>query len=312
MSKIISPHDRFFRSAMKNHKVAVDFFDHYLPSTLREALNIETLHCLDTSYIDDDLSAVMSDLVFHCELSGHTAYISLLVEHQSSPDQRLPFRVHHYLFSLLHTHSKQPPETLLPPVYTLVFYHGRQTPYPYSLNLFDCFNDPLKIMPSIIGQPLNLVDINQLSDEQLAKQQWIGPLLTSLKHIREKNIQPYMIKVLSTLSWPLSDNDAKALLRLMLNYLLNSGNIERIDDIISVVEQVPKSIRGDLMTIAEQLKAQGREEGIQKGLSTGRQQGREQGIESVALRMLNEGAEPAFVAKMTGLTIERVIALLAG
>ena len=53
----------------------------------------------------------------------------------------MPFRIHHYLFGVLHSHWKQHPDKPLPPVYALLLYHGSDTPYPYSLNLLDCFED---------------------------------------------------------------------------------------------------------------------------------------------------------------------------
>ena len=99
-----------------------------------------------------------------------------------------------FIRAALQNHRKQQPKQLLPAVYTIVFYHGKETPYPYSLSLQDCFDDPLSIMSEVLYQPLPLIDANQLSDEALKKQQWIGPLLTAMKYIRQKDMTNKRLK----------------------------------------------------------------------------------------------------------------------
>ena len=48
------------------------------------------------------------------------------------------------------------------------------------------------------------------------------------------------------------------------------------------------------------------QEGEEKGLEKGREEGREEGREKVALNLLKEGAEPAFICKVTGLSEEEL------
>lgn len=56
------------------------------------------------------------------------------------------------------------------------------------------------------------------------------------------------------------------------------------------------------MTLAEQLIA----EGLQKGRLEGLQKGRLEGKLEVANRLLLEGAELSFIAKITGLSLEKL------
>ena len=98
-----------------------------------------------------------------------------------------------FIRAALQNHRKQQSKKLLPAVYTIVFYHGKETPYPYSLSLQDCFDDPLSIMSEVLYQPLPLIDANQLSDEAL-KKPWIGPLLTAMKYIRQKDMTNKRLK----------------------------------------------------------------------------------------------------------------------
>ena len=200
--------------------------------------------------------------------------------------------------------------SLLPAVYTLVFYHGAISPYPYSLNLLDCFDDPLGLMQEVLYHNLPLIDVNQLSDKQLKQQEWVGPMALALKHSRAQDITPYALDILASLPWHLKQTNTVELLQLLVRYLFAVGNIDDIDDFIEMsAEQLPDPVRSEIMTAAEKLKDLGRQEGIQKGIQTGIQKGRQESLETVALAMLHESADNAFVSRVTGLpatTIERL------
>ena len=197
-----------------------------------------------------------------------------------------------------------------------MFYHGKTTPYPYSLSLQDCFDDPLNLMSEFFYQDIALVDVNQLSDEALKQQEWIGPVTRALKHIRQQEMAPHALDILASLHWPISQYEGKELLSLVLNYMFNEGNIKDIDSFMkSSSEQLSGPIRREMMTFAEQMEErgiqkgmqQGKQEGILEGEAKGKQEGKAKGIEQgkqdIALRMLNEGVELAFIAKVTDLSL---------
>ena len=263
-------HDKFFRASMNHPSVAIDFIQHNFPKKITQALNISTLKLLQQSFINKDLQEYCSDIVFSCELADKPAYLTLLIEHQSAPDKMMAFRIHQYLFGLLGNHRKQYPKKLLPAAYSLVFYHGKTTPYPYSLSLQDCFDDPLNIMSEVLYQDIALVDVNLLSDEALKQQEWIGPVTRALKHIRQQEMAPYALDILASLHWSMEKYEAKEMLHLLLKYLLSAGSIEDIDSFMaSSSEQLSSPIRSEMMTFAEKME----ERGIQKGMQQGKQEG---------------------------------------
>jgi predicted transposase/invertase (TIGR01784 family) len=306
--KINNVHDKFFRASMGHQSVAIDFIQHHFPKKISQALNTNSLKLLQQSFIKQDLQEHFSDLVFSCELADKPAYLTLLIEHQSSPDKMMAFRIHQYLFGLLSNYRKQHPNKLLPAVYSLVFYHGKTTPYPYSLSLQSCFDDPLNIMSEVLYKDIALVDVNQLPDEVLKKQEWIGPVTSALKYIRQQEMAPFALGILSSLHWPMDKYEAKEMLHLLLNYLLSAGNIEDIDSFMtSSIEQLSSPIRSEMMTFAEKMEERGIEKGKQEGILEGKQEGmlegETRGKQDVALRMLNEGVELAFISKVTDFSL---------
>jgi recombination-promoting nuclease RpnB len=307
---IIRPHDKFFRAAMGHKSVAIDFFKGNLPIKIQQSLNMNSLALIQQSYIDNKLQETISDLVFSCELADKPAYLTLLVEHQSSSDPMMPFRVHHYIFGMLHSYRKQHPKKLLPAVYAVVFYHGEKV-NGHTLNLWECFDDPLNLMPDILYNEINVVDVNEISDKKLSEQPWAGPMARALKHIRQKDMTPYALDILRSILWPLDNHEGMDLLQLLLNYLLRVGNIEDVDTFIDIsTKQLSGLMRSEVMTFAETLEERGiqkgREQGIQKGREQGIQKGREEGIQKVALTMLKEGVDAAFIIKTTGLSLQDI------
>ena len=82
--------------------------------------------------------------------------------------------------------------------------------------------------------------------------------------------------------------EAKEMLGLLLNYLFNAGNIEDIDSFMtSSIEKLSSPMRSEIMTFAEKLE----ERGI------------EQGKQDIALKMLNERVDLAFISKVTDLSL---------
>ena len=351
MAKIISAHDKFFRSAMQNQPVAMEFFQHYLPSPLCEGLSLDTIKLQNSTYIDKDFQETVSDLVFNCRYkegdksnSEEEARVVLLVEHQSTPDQLMPFRVYHYMFNFLHGQLKERAQKhakdKLNAVYALVFYHGKQTPYPYSMNLADSFYDPLNIMNGMFPVPVNLIDANQITEEELKQQNLFGLMASALKHSRDSDVGRRIIEDMKSLAQiqQLMDLSPELTLNLSttyLNYMLIVGNIVNLKQFVQGIAQLPEPIRGETMTAAEQLRAQGREEGleegmekgmekgiekgmekgIEKGIEKGMEKGMERGIEKgtvkVAINSLKEGIEPRFIARITGLDLAVILKLKA-
>ena len=104
MADPIKPHDTFFRSAMQNKIVVREFFQYNLPPAIRDSLDLSSSRLESSTYITDDLQETFSDLVFTCDykkgVGEGEVRIALLIEHQSTPDRLMPFRVFHYLFNL--------------------------------------------------------------------------------------------------------------------------------------------------------------------------------------------------------------------
>lgn len=88
---IAKAHDHFFRSAMSDKRVAREFFEAHLPDDLRKAIDLDHLELQSGTFIDDFRQESIADMLFRTMIQGHEAYLYLLVDHQSQPDEQIPY-----------------------------------------------------------------------------------------------------------------------------------------------------------------------------------------------------------------------------
>lgn len=80
----------------------------------------------------DSLRPFYSDVLYSLETTCGRGYVHILIEHQSSPDKYMAFRLMRYAVAAMHRHLEAGHKTL-PLVIPILFYQGRRSPYPWSL-----------------------------------------------------------------------------------------------------------------------------------------------------------------------------------
>ena len=78
------PHDAVFKKIMSYPEMARDFLDIHLPIALREICDLQTLKLESTSFIEQDLRAYYSDVVWSLKTREGLGYIYCVIEHQST------------------------------------------------------------------------------------------------------------------------------------------------------------------------------------------------------------------------------------
>lgn len=80
----------------------------------------------------DSLRPFYSDVLYSLKTTCGRGYVHILIEHQSSPDKYMAFRLTRYAVAAMHRHLEAGHKTL-PLVIPILFYQGRRSPYPWSL-----------------------------------------------------------------------------------------------------------------------------------------------------------------------------------
>lgn len=75
----------------------------------------------------------------------------------------------------------------LPMVVLLLFYHGIESPYPYSLCWLDCFADP-KLARQLYASAFPLIDVTVMPDDEIMQHRRMALLELIQKHIRQRDL----------------------------------------------------------------------------------------------------------------------------
>jgi len=313
MTTIHHTHDTFVRTAMSDLRVAREFFLAHLPQAILNQMDLKHLKLQPRSHINDIRKETIVDILYKTTIAQREAYLYLLVEHQSSPDELMAFRILKYTCNVIDQHLKETGKKSLPLIYPIVIYHAER-PYPYSTDIQELVDAPRELVERYFLKPFQLIDLARIDDEDLKRYEWAGVMEFALKHIYARDILPAIKKFVKILH-RLDQADGREFVSIVLEYLMARGAIQDKESFYRLInEQVSVDLGEKVMTIAEELRAEGRQkgfmEGIEKGLEQGLEKGLEQGLEQgkleVAKRLLMEGVEALFVAKVTGLPLAQI------
>lgn len=298
--QIHNPHDKFFRRAMSDLRVAREFFIQHLPATIQECINFESLIFHKESFIDEDLKASAADIVYSADINNQQGYLYILVEHQSSADKWIAFRLLRYMIRILEHYHMQNSEKDLPVIYPLLFYNG-PTSHTGSTDWFDLFGQHKWLAKDIFLQPFQLIDIQQIPDEELRKYQWAGILEFVLKH---RFLRDFLMVADPLMQWlhQVEQMNGYTYAKTVLKYIFDGLESRDAKAVVEIAKQYLSSkLEGEVMTLADQLRQEGYQQGIQQGIQQGEKQ-----LYLVAERLLAKGLSPVIVAETTGLSIAKI------
>lgn len=193
-----SPHDAVFKHLLSQRATARDFLFIHLPKHWREQCDLRTLQLESGSFIEEDLRASHSDILYSLKTQHGEGYIYILIEHQSSPDRHMAFRLMRYAIAAMQRHLDKGHHQL-PLVIPLLFYHGRIAPYPYSTRWLDDFPQP-EVAERLYSQRFPLIDVTVIPDDRLVQHRRVAMLELLQKHIRQRDlmdISEQLVRILS-------------------------------------------------------------------------------------------------------------------
>lgn len=304
MKKSTTPHDDIFHELMSEKVFAKAFIQQYC--TLQELawIDLDSMELWNAHLIDMGGQKYRSDIVYKVNTKKGLGYIVFLFEHQSTPEELMPFRILEYNVLLMGQHLQQG-NNKLPIVIPIVFYHGEKTPYPYSTDIFDCFENP-ELAKQYLFQPFRLIDVTIIPDEELKRTIITAPMQIMMKHIRDKDLLPYFEDL--ALSKILERNakvDGGKILMYVIEYIMNHGEISDKPAFIDLLSSHTGEARREVMTMAEWYR-QREQEQFSVGMQQGVQQGMQQEKHVIAKNLLIKGIAAQIITETTGLSLKEI------
>ncbi|EJJ2170711.1 Rpn family recombination-promoting nuclease/putative transposase, partial [Salmonella enterica] len=181
-----TPHDATFRQFLTQPDIARDFMELHLPAELRAICDLSTLKLESGSFVEDDLRQYFSDVLYSLKTTAGDGYIHVLVEHQSTPDKHMAFRLIRYAVAAMQRHLEAGHKKL-PLVIPVLFYTGKRSPYPYSTRWLDEFDDTA-LAGKLYSSAFPLVDVTVIPDDEIAGHRSMAALTLLQKHIHQRDL----------------------------------------------------------------------------------------------------------------------------
>lgn len=142
MKKTPTPHDLAFKQFLTHPDTARDFMQLHLPAELQAICDLSTLKLESGSFVEESLRPYFSDVLYSLKTTAGTdGYVMVLIEHQSTADKHMAFRLLRYAVAAMQRHLDAGHKKL-PLVIPVLFYTGKRRPYPYSTNWLQEFDAP--------------------------------------------------------------------------------------------------------------------------------------------------------------------------
>ncbi|EDJ3597829.1 Rpn family recombination-promoting nuclease/putative transposase [Salmonella enterica] len=294
-------YDGLFKLFLREPDTARDFLAVHLPADIRAQVRLDTLKLEPGSFVDQKLRELHSDVLYSVETAeGHAGYIYCLVEHQSTADRMMAWRMMRYSMAVMDAHLKKGNDTL-PVVVPLLFYQGTVRPYPYSTDWMDCFDVPA-LAREVYSRPWPLVDVSVMEDSDLQSHRRMALLELVQRDIRHRDAASLLRDVVQLIR--LAGNTREQVEAVLCYIIYNGMTSESITPFLyELAGEIPEYKELIMGTIAQQLK----EEGIQLGIQQGIQQGIEQGIEQARLVAQQKLLETAYALLDNGVSLDVVI-----
>ncbi|HHV07275.1 MAG TPA: Rpn family recombination-promoting nuclease/putative transposase [Firmicutes bacterium] len=300
--EIHNPHDKFFKETLGKVAVAEDFLLNYLPPSIKSIVDITSLEPQKDSFISRELQESYTDLLFKTRIKQYEGYIYFLFEHKSYPSRDIAYQLLRYMVDIWAAKIEKEGLEHLPIIIPLVVYHGQQnwrikTTLGALIPGYEQLSEDVKSF--VPDYKYLLYDVSEFTDDEIKGQAQLKILLTMFRDIH-RNREGVIQSILRSVGYLQELEDKQTgieCLKTMMSYVFGVGkNLGRtdVDRIIKEIETTYPEGSEAVMTIAEMLRAEGREEG------------REEGRLEVVKNAIKEGMELALISKLTGFSKEEV------
>ena len=306
MTGVVTPHDHFFRGMLQHKETAKEFFQSHLPANIRKEINLDSIKLESDTFIESNLRSQATDLLYSAQFSERLGYLYLHVEHQSTPDKFMPFRLLKYVVAIMDRHLKQNKGDILPVVYPMVVYSGKE-PYNCSRDIFDLFGSNKELAIDTLFKPHQLLDFNKIDDNKIKQYIYHGVIIKTMQRIHDHDIISALEKEIIPILQPLINLLGKNYVNTVVHYVIEAGEISNEEKLIEIINHgLSKNFGEEAMTFANRLRQEGEQVGIEKGMQKGMQQGKYQASVSFVKYLLSEGKNIREIEQITGLSSSEI------
>ena len=292
-------HDKLIKDILKDKKEVAGLVNQFFKPN--EKVKANNLQKCSNSFVTKKFKSQEADIVY--KLKDKDLYF--LIEHQSTVDYNIPFRVLDYSMDIVEDWKKGKRINKIfkyPTVVPIVIYTG-QTKWNVPKNI-----KYQQIKVTIyekyrIDFGYNFIDVNEYSvEELLAKDTMFGYCMILEK---SRNTKDFVENVKCIIK---IENDIVRLEKLADIIVYLFGNVLEYDEQNELLNLINEKVGGNMATLAERIKAGDKKRMKQfekRGIREGKRSGRE-AIQNIASQILKLGLDEDVMKKITNVTNEEL------
>lgn len=293
---------------MAEPKAAKEFLQNYLSENIKAQINLDTLQLQKESFIDEQLRSRYVDLLYSVNFKNTRGYVYVLFEHLSNPDKLIAFRLFKYMLNIMEHHlcknKDNKNNAQLPIIYPIVLYTGHKK-YTSATSIFDLFEENKNLAQDIFLKPYHFINVHEIPDEKLNNQIWFGLLGKIFKNYGVTGV--YVIRAIKSNLFALDQNGCIELINAVLKYVIASREVnDRNEFFEEAISCLSKESGEKIMTLGEELRAEGRDQGLLQGRSDGLREGMQKALKIFVLNLLKENEPIEKITKLTGLSANEI------
>ncbi|AFB32167.1 transposase (plasmid) [Rickettsia massiliae str. AZT80] len=320
-------HDELFKKVMSEPIAAREFLEHYLPVSFKNKINLNSVKIEKESFVTENLKKRFSDVVYSVSLKNDNvkdsttdsvdndkAYVYVLIEHQSSSDYWIAFRLWQYMLLLCERYkdtnkgnNKQERDKL--PLICPIVVYANDKPYNAPRSFWELFEDSNTAKTLMLDEYL-LVDLQKQSDDAIEKKKHLGMMEYMLKHIKARDILNLWQSLLERFksSIEIDKENGYIYIKWLLWYSDAKVDADKQAELAKIIAKHLNKADGEglMRTIADKYI----DEGIAQGMQIGKNEGKHERTMEVAKNMLSNNYSIPEVSRITGLSISEINNLL--
>lgn len=270
-----SPHDALVKAIFARPEHAEGELRRLLPADLVARIDWPALALCSGSYVDEALRGSHSDILFSATCDGKTpVLLYLLLEHQSTDDPLMAYRLLRYMVRIWDEHLRDHPGAAkLPAILPLVLHHspgGWTSPTDFRA-LVDVDDATFSLVAAHVPSFRFLLDdVSAETDEALRARAMtaLGRLvLFCLRHVREPGrFAQEIARWLGVLAEARAAPGGAEALLLIWRYIVTASNPADPQELVKqLLAVVGKQEEREIMSIADWYEDRGRQAGVTTG-----------------------------------------------
>ncbi len=296
------PHDLFARYTFEHPRRAEAELRAVLPPAVVAEVDWSTLRRESGSVVDRELRETESDLLFSARLrGGRSVLLYVLLEHQSSVDAWMAWRMLRYVVRQLeHWRQRHPESSRLPVIIPLVLYHGAEGGWTAPRRVEELFDvpEPHESWRALVPRFEYLLDdlTTEQAESLMAR---AGPpvvrlALLALRYGRSEELAEQLPRWTALFAETWAEPGGQQELFTLIRYLLRVGDETTHAATAGVLHSVMDARRAEALmrSFGDELIERGRQQGLAQGLEKGNAQGEARGRAEGVLRILTVRGVP--------------------